>query len=121
MKKITILMLSMLVGIASCDKAQKTENTATAETQKELIKVSLVQEWFPNAGYAGELFAMNETDSTYKLDINLVAGSDNIDPVKLVMGGSSDFGVASADKILVANSKGADLVVVGVINYYSTR
>ncbi len=112
-------MLSMLVLLASCDKGQKTENTNTTETQKELTKVSLVQEWFPNAGYAGELFAMNETDSTYKLDINLVAGSDNIDPVKLVMGGSSDFGVASADKILVANSKGADLVVVGVINYNS--
>ncbi|WP_421751078.1 ABC transporter substrate-binding protein [Croceimicrobium sp.] len=93
-------------------------NNSEDNSSKEW-EVSLRQEWFPYAGYAGELIAVNETDEKYGLDIKLEAGSDNLDPIKLVLGGSNDFGVVSADRILTANEKGADLVVIGVINHAS--
>lgn len=82
----------------------------------KLTKVSLRQEWFPTANYAGELFAMYETGKKYGLDIQLDAGADNIDPVKLVISGQNDFGIASSDRILTANENGAKLVVIGVAN-----
>ena len=62
---------------------------------------------------------MYETDSLYGLNLNVIAGSDQLDPIKLVLSGESEFGVVSADRIIQANEKGADLVVIGVVNYKS--
>ncbi len=88
-------------------------------TTGKLDKVTLRQQWFPNAGYAGELFAINETGKRYDIDISLQPGADDIDPIKLVLAGQNTFGIAGADQILEANEKGADLVVIGTINYKS--
>ena len=86
---------------------------------KKLGKVTLRQQWFPNAGYAGELFAIYETGKQNNIDITLQAGADDIDPIKLVLSGQNTFGIAGADQILEANEKGANLVVIGAINYKS--
>lgn len=111
-KMLLLLLLSILV-IESCSK--KTENSS----EQFKTKISLRQEWFPNAGYAGEVFAVYETAKNHGIDLNLVAGSDEVDPIKMVLSGSNDFGVASADRILISNEKGARLVIIGVVNYVS--
>ena len=110
-------LICLIVLFSSCwsDNNSKTNN----KQNKELTKVTLRQEWFPYAGYAGELVAAQETDSLNGINLVVEAGSDNIDPIKLVTGGTNDFGVVSADRILSANEKGADLVVIGVVNYKS--
>lgn len=113
-KPIAILVIA--IAFVSCNN--KT-NKDTSNDKDVLTSISLRQEWFPYAGYAGELMAINETAKKQGLDITLEAGADNIDPVKLVISGSNDFGVASADRILTANEKGAELVAIGVINYNS--
>lgn len=110
-----VALVILLVGILSACKdavGPKTNNT-------EPTKVSVRQEWFTNANFAGEIMAMNETAKKNGIELNVEAGSDNIDPIKLVIGGSNDFGVAGADKVLIANNTGADLVIIGVINYDS--
>ena len=104
-----LLLLALLAAVACGPKKQNDE-------QNQLIEVSLRQEWFPNANYAGELFAVNVTGKKYGLKIRLDAGSDQIDPVKMVLSGENDFGIVSADRILTANQNGADLVVIGVAN-----
>lgn len=109
MKKVALSILVCL-SLTACNNNKKSEN---------LLKASLIQEWFPNANYAGELVAMYETDSLFGLDLNVKAGSDQLDPIKLVLSGESQFGVASADRIIQANEKGADLVVIGVANFKS--
>lgn len=106
---ITIIMAGCQNG---CNPNKHTEN-------KRLEKVTLRQQWFPNAGYAGELFAIYETGKKNNIDITLQAGADDIDPIKLVLSGQNTFGIAGADQILEANEKGADLVVIGTINYKS--
>lgn len=113
------LALFAILLLFACRNTEKPVQKNASQAKKELTKVSLRQEWFPFAGYAGEVMAANETDSIYGLDIKIEAGADNIDPIKLVKSGSNDFGVASADRILTANEKGADLVAIGVINYTS--
>jgi NitT/TauT family transport system substrate-binding protein len=82
-------------------------------------KVLLRQEWFPNSNYAGALFASQQFGSAHNIEIVIEPGSDQIDPVQLVVQGHDTFGDASADKVLAANEKGANLVIVAVVSYNS--
>lgn len=110
MKKSIVYKLAVLMlVIVSCKNENKTES--------DLTKVSLRQEWFANASYLGEVMAINETDSINGLEIELIEGAEDIDPLKMVISGQNDFGVAGADRIFEANEKGADLVVIGVVNH----
>lgn len=109
MKKKIIVTILIVLGIISCKDKSKSEN--------ELVKVTLRQEWFANASYLGEVMAINETDSINGLEIELIEGAEDIDPIKMIISGQNDFGVAGADRIFEANEKGADLVVVGVVNH----
>ena len=104
-RKLSAFIALFLPAVYSCN----------APSRSKLITVTLQQEWFPYSGFAGELTAMHETDSLHGLNIDLHAGSENIDPIKLVISGTRDFGVAPADRILAADQKGARLVVIGVI------
>lgn len=116
MKNKTLIIFAFLglaILLVSCGGESKKPVTS------EPIKVSVRQEWFPNANFAGELVAMNETAGNHGIDLTIAPGADDVDPIKLVIGGSNDFGVAGADKVLLANEKGADLVIIGVINYDS--
>jgi NitT/TauT family transport system substrate-binding protein len=104
------------LGLAACNRhADKTEGTIAGNP----AKVSLRQEWFPNSNYAGALFASRDFAKTYNLELKVDPGSDSIDPIKMVLSGANNFGDAGADKILAANEKGADLVVIGVVNLSS--
>lgn len=113
MRKYFALVLATLIIVGCGPKKQNDGKDG------QLIEVSLRQEWFPNANYAGELFAVNETGKKYGLKIRLDAGSDMIDPIKMVLSGLNEFGIVSADRILTANQNGADLVVIGVANQNS--
>lgn len=108
MKTKVLSILCLYVMLISCKKDNDNNG---------LTKVSLRQEWFANASYLGEVMAINETDSIYGLDIELIEGAEDIDPIKMVLSGQDDFGVAGADRLFEANQKGAELVVVGVVNH----
>lgn len=107
-----IVYIGFLVTVFSCNN-----HSEKSTTLNKLTKVTLRQEWFTNASYLGEVVALNETDSINGIDIKLIAGADDVDPVKMVLSGNSDFGVAGSDRIFSAREKGADLVIIGVINY----
>jgi NitT/TauT family transport system substrate-binding protein len=108
------ILIVVLAAVAfftcSCSNSAKKNGTTT---------VTVRQEWFPNANYAGELVAAKEFAKEENIEIKVEAGSDNIDPIKLVLSGKNDFGVVGADKVLLANEAGANLVIVGVVNYNS--
>jgi len=113
MKKIVFIAAIFCSSLVACN------NNNNGKQSVKVTKVSLIQEWFPNANYAGELVAMYETDSINGLELRVKAGSDQLDPIKLVLSGESQFGVASADRIIQSNEQGADLVVIGVANFKS--
>lgn len=108
--KITIIIIGLAFILTACNFGQKSGS---------IPSVSLREEWFPNAGFAGDIYAVKKTASTNKINIKVDSGADDIDPVKLVIAGTNDFGVAGADRIINANNKGTDLVILGVINYKS--
>jgi NitT/TauT family transport system substrate-binding protein len=113
MKKITIVSVLIALVFSSCTYFEKKNNDANT------IKAILIEEWFPSACYSGDVVAINETAKENGINLEVKPGADDIDPVKLVLGGVADFGIAGGDRILKANNNGADLVVLGAINYKS--
>jgi NitT/TauT family transport system substrate-binding protein len=55
-------------------------------------------------------------DESNGLDLQIHPGGPSINTVTLVASGQNTFGTLAADEVLLANEKGADLVIVGVIN-----
>lgn len=108
--KLTVFIIGLLIFLTSCNYGTKNETVPT---------VSLREEWFPSACFAGDMMATKKTGPLNKINIKVEPGAEDVDPVKLVIAGNNDFGVAGADRVITANSKGADLVILGVINYKS--
>src|SRR5438045_17899 len=113
MKKHTIIvgiLFFVLAFVIACTN-DKNDNTKQ--------NVSLRFDWFTSMTFAGEVWAYDEFASKQGINLKLDPGSESTDPVKLVLGGTDDFGCISVDKFLAANEKGADLVAIGVINQLS--
>ena len=108
-KKVLAVMTFSFLILTSCSNIQ-TESNSTSKRE-----ASFVQAWFPFSGYAGELKAVKIAEKN-NLTIKVDAGSDNVDPIKLVESGVDTFGIAGADRVITANAKGADLVIIGVAN-----
>lgn len=86
---------------------------------EKTTNVSLREEWFPSACFAGDMMAAREAAKEYNISIKVEPGAEDVDPVKLVIAGNNNFGVAGGDRILTANNTGADLVVLAAINFKS--
>jgi NitT/TauT family transport system substrate-binding protein len=104
MKKIFFLII--LLSIIGC-----------SEQEAETRSITLQQQWYMNSGFAGELWAEEYTVKQYNVDFKVIPGGSDITSTQVVVSGEADFGVAGADQVMLANESGADLVVVGVINY----
>jgi NitT/TauT family transport system substrate-binding protein len=110
----TLVLLCLLVGCKSRNPANQ-----TGHQSQNLPKITLRQEWFANANFAGAALASKEFGADHHIELSIQEGSENVDPVTLVAAGQSDFGDAAADRVLAAISKGAPLVIVGVVNVSS--
>jgi ABC-type nitrate/sulfonate/bicarbonate transport system substrate-binding protein len=116
-RKLTAWISSVVVVAAfvtACYKpaTQPPENGSPAA-------VELRQEWFPYSGFAGEVSAAKRFAKDQQIDLKITPGSEEVDPIKLVLSGSADFGVVGGDLLVAAVAKGAPLVAIGVINYKS--
>lgn len=81
--------------------------------------VSLQQEWFPFAGFAGEVSGSKRFASSNGIKLDVLAGSEQVDPIKIVLSGGASFGVVGGDLLIAAVAKGAPLVAIGTINCHS--
>ena len=107
-------VLLLVIGFSLFFWNSNRNGVGTASLQP--TAVTLRQEWFPNSNYAGALFATHEFAARNGIRLVVQPGADNIDPIKLVLSGESMFGDAGADRIIAANEKGADFVVIGALN-----
>lgn len=85
----------------------------------EKHQASLRFGWIPSASFAGEIAGMNKFASLHNLSLKCEAGGPGLNSIQLVQTGQNTFGTLAADEVLAANDKGADFVIIGVINYYS--
>jgi len=124
MRKLIMITISITIAFCclSCTDKKGNEDaycTKLKKTSDGKTIIRLQQQWFANSGFAGELLAQNNTASKYGLKIEVIPGSDQIDTKQIIKAGEAEFGVAGAEQIMLANEKGANLVIVGVINYRS--
>ena len=70
--------------------------------------------WIYAGSFAGDVAAEQKFDTQNGIEIATVEGGQGRDPIRLVQDG--EFGIASADDVLRAISKGRKIVIVGVAN-----
>ena len=82
-------------------------------------KISLRLGWVSTASFCGEIVGAKMFAEKYNLDLTCVPGGMGINPTLMVQSGENTFGTLAADEVISAIDNGADLVIIGVINYYS--
>lgn len=75
--------------------------------------------WIPSASFSGEIVGMERFAEKNNLDLKCEPGGPGLNSIQLVQTDQNTFGTLAADEVLAANDKGADFVIIGVINYYS--
>lgn len=115
-----IRLVTWLCIVAIAFSASSCYKSAPQQPQQDhLSVVELRQEWFPYSGFAGEVSAAKRFAKDQQIDLKIIPGSEEVDPIKLVLSGSADFAVVGGDLLVAAVAKGAPLVAIGVINYKS--
>jgi len=104
------LIVSLLVVCLFCSCVNRS---------KQADEASLRLNWLTTCSYAGEVLGAEKFAEGNSLKLTIDKGGPGLDPIKLVESGVNTFGVAGADLVLMANDKGADFVIIGLVNYDS--
>ena len=116
MKKKVLSFVVCAVSLLGCDKAGDAVGPSTASSA---TKVKLQLNWVPEPQFGG--FYEAQRIGAFKkhgLDVEIVPGGAGTPTVQMIGAGSVPFGIVSADEIVVARSRGND--VVGLFAVYQT-
>jgi NitT/TauT family transport system substrate-binding protein len=97
-------------SFAGCDKGD-TKNSATTTPAPSRIRLQL--NWVPEPQFGG-FYAAQQAGAFKKqgLDVEIVPGGVGTPTVQMVGAGSVEFGVVSADEVLIARARGNDVVAL---------
>jgi len=95
--------------------ANKKDTTKLTEAQQASIQFS----WIPSGTFGGDAAGIVKFAKEYNLDLTGRWGGPGVNPIQIVQSNQSTFGHMGADEVLAANDKGADFVILGVINQNS--
>ncbi|HRH00299.1 MAG TPA: ABC transporter substrate-binding protein [Polyangiaceae bacterium] len=89
------------------------QGSAAASDAATVTRVKVQLNWVPEPEFGG-LYAAREGGAYTRagLDVDIVGGGPGSPVVQLVASGQADFAVAGADDVVLARSRGADLVAV---------
>jgi NitT/TauT family transport system substrate-binding protein len=84
-----------------------------ASTAFAAEKVKLTLDWVPEPEFGG-IYAAQQSGAFTKhdLDVQIVTGGAGTPTWQLVANGKTDFAVASADEVVIAQAQGADVVAI---------
>ena len=102
-----VLLATLLTLLSACAKAAPSTDASGA------TKLKLVLNWVPEPEFGG-FYAAKESGAfaSEKLDVEIQGGGAGVPVVQMVATDRADFGIAGADEILTARSRGADVVVL---------
>ncbi len=104
----------MLSGLSGCTSQEDQKVSSSAEKTERPVVYRL--KWLFNASTIGDLWARNQDlFSKRGLDVTIKEGGAEHDAIEEIELGRADFGVASADQVIRAVSRGADCVVIAQI------
>jgi NitT/TauT family transport system substrate-binding protein len=108
------LLLLLLLAFTGCDR--QTNSTTPSGTQPStttLTKVKLQLNWVPEPQFGGFYDAQRVgAYAKRNLDVDVVAGGAGTPTVQMIGAGTVPFGVVSADEVVVARSRGNDVVAL---------
>ena len=104
-----LVCLGLLLGFAACSRQAPPAGS-------DVVSIDLQQEWFPFAGFAGEISGAKRFAAGHGLRLQVRPGSEQVDPIKLVLSKTCPVGVVGGDLLIAAVAKGAPLVAIGVVN-----
>jgi NitT/TauT family transport system substrate-binding protein len=90
--------------------------TASSFSAQAADSVTVRLKWFNQAQFAG--FYVAKEKGLYQaagLDVTVQPGGPDFPSIQMVAGGNEQFGVTSADQVLVARGKGVPIVALAVI------
>lgn len=115
--KIKTFFASALVGLAVLAVGACSEPSTKSDGSAKVV--NLQQEWIPFSGFAGEVSGARRFAAANGITLKVQPGSEQVDPIKLVLSGTTPFGVVGGDSLVSAVAKGAPLVAIGVINQHT--
>jgi NitT/TauT family transport system substrate-binding protein len=101
-----LLPLCLLVLAIGCDDYQ---SSGTVTVGPPIVKLQL--NWKPEPQFGG-FYAAKELAGKHNLTIDIVPGGVGTPTVQMVAAGNVPFAVVSADEVVIARSKGADVVAL---------
>ncbi|WP_018922121.1 ABC transporter substrate-binding protein [Salsuginibacillus kocurii] len=113
-------MALSLLFVAACGEegaddatGAEEEGSDTEDGGEEIEEVDLVLNWFPKSQQGGFFAAQSQGYFEENgLGVNIEPGGPEVSSVQMVSSGSTEFGLAHADQILIAIDQGADLVAL---------
>lgn len=89
-------------------------------TQSLAADIKIALNWKPEAEFGGYYAAqVNEIFKKHKLKVEIIPGGAGTPSVQMVGAGQFDFGIASADEIAIAQSRGVK--IIGIFATYQTN
>ena len=116
------LVVVLLVGLvlAACGPSERGGEPATPEPTAESppapTPIGIRLKWLVQVHSAGEIVAAEKgfcDEQGLKCEVR--PGGPDFDSIKLVASGQDDYGVTSADRLILARSKGIPVVAIGVL------
>lgn len=104
MRRFWLLAVVLLIA---CKKGEPAPGAGGA------TKVKVQLNWVPEPEFGG-IYAARESHAYEKagLDVEIVGGAAGTPVIQIVAGGQADFGVVGADDVVLARSRGVDIVAV---------
>ncbi|PAQ15550.1 ABC transporter substrate-binding protein [Bacillaceae bacterium SAOS 7] len=118
---VSMLLLILLVGCNQQQEETKGNKQTKDTTNKELGKVTLMLDWFPNTNHTG--FYVAKENGFYEeqgLDVEIVQPGEGSTADQLVASGKADFGVSYQEGVTYARVSDIPLVSIGAVIQHNT-
>lgn len=116
MKKYFLIALVVIVAIILIVLVS---NKKDGDKLSDIYQASIQFSWIPSGTFGGDAAGIAKFDEENNLNLVGYWGGPGINPIQMVQSGNATFGHVGADEVLSANDKGADFVILGVINQNS--
>ncbi len=91
---VSLFLVVLSISLVSCGKTTKSSNNSANSKEKELNKMSIVLDWYPNAIHC---FLYNAIDKGYfadeNIDLKIVFPANVNDGISMPASGNTDFGI----------------------------
>ena len=106
------VLLSLVASVSSAAKPSPSPvATSSAKTSSEKVRIAL--NWKPEPQFGGFYAAQTgDIGKKYGIDFDVVPGGAGTPVIQMIAAGQFDFGIASADEVVVSRARGTDVVAL---------